>query len=64
MSSFLDANRANWDERADIHVEDLTGAYGIERFLAGEDVLFPIEAAEIMASQPEVALGADGKPLS
>src|SRR6185295_1350761 len=27
--------------------EDLTGAYGIERFLAGEDVLYPIEAAEI-----------------
>jgi SAM-dependent methyltransferase len=47
MSSYLDANRASWDERADIHVEDLTGAYGIERFLAGEDVLFPIEAAEI-----------------
>jgi SAM-dependent methyltransferase len=47
MSSFLDANRANWDERADIHAEDSTGAYGIARFLAGEDVLFPIEAAEI-----------------
>lgn len=47
MSAFLDANLANWEERAEIHVEDLTGAYGIERFLAGEDVLFPIEAAEI-----------------
>lgn len=47
MTSFLDANRANWDERADIHVEDVTGAYAVERFLAGEDVLFPIEAAEI-----------------
>ena len=47
MQSFLEANRVNWDERADIHVEDTTGAYAIERFLAGEDVLYPIEAAEI-----------------
>ena len=47
MTTFLDTNRASWDERADIHVEDLTGSYGIERFLAGEDVLYPIEAAEI-----------------
>jgi SAM-dependent methyltransferase len=47
VSTFLETNRASWDERADIHVEDLTGTYGIERFLAGEDVLFPIEAAEI-----------------
>src|SRR5690349_13318913 len=47
MSSYLDTNRASWDERADIHVEDLTGSYGIERFLAGEDVLYPIEAGEI-----------------
>jgi len=47
MSSFFDANRANWDERADIHVEDSTGAYAIERLVAGEDVLFPIEAGEI-----------------
>jgi len=47
VSTFLETNRASWDERADIHVEDLTGSYGIEQFLAGEDVLFPIEAAEI-----------------
>src|SRR5437764_8328889 len=47
VSTFLETNRVSWDERADIHIEDLTGAYGIERFLAGEDVLFPIEAAEI-----------------
>jgi SAM-dependent methyltransferase len=47
VSTFLDTNRASWDERADIHVEDLSGAYGIERFLAGEDVLYPIEATEI-----------------
>ena len=47
METFLDVNRANWDERADIHAEDVNGAYAIERFLAGEDVLFPIEAAEL-----------------
>ncbi|HMN85840.1 MAG TPA: class I SAM-dependent methyltransferase [Bauldia sp.] len=47
MTTYLDANRANWDERADIHVEDVTGAYAVERFLAGEDVLYPIEAAEV-----------------
>jgi len=49
MSSYLDANRANWDERADVHIDDRTGSYGIARFLAGEDVLCPIEAAEIGA---------------
>ena len=47
MSTFLDTNRASWDERAEIHVENLTEFYGIERFLAGEDVLSPIEAGEI-----------------
>lgn len=47
MSSFSDTNLANWNERADIHIEDLNGSYGIERLLAGEDVLFPIEAGEI-----------------
>jgi SAM-dependent methyltransferase len=47
MSSFIDVNRASWNESADIHVEDQTGFYGIDRFLAGEDVLGPIEAAEI-----------------
>ena len=47
MERYFEVNRANWDERADIHAEDVTGAYAIERFLAGEDVLFPIEAAEL-----------------
>ena len=45
--SFLEANRATWNERADIHAEDTTGMYAIERFLAGEDVLYPVEASEI-----------------
>jgi len=47
MSSYFDANRASWDERADIHIEDRTGFYGVERFLAGGDTLTPIDAAEI-----------------
>ncbi len=47
MSNYLDANRANWDERADVHIDDRTGAYGIAAFLAGEDILCPIEAGEI-----------------
>ncbi len=47
MSSYVDANRANWDERANVHIEDQTGFYLIEPFLAGEDVLCPIEAGEI-----------------
>jgi SAM-dependent methyltransferase len=47
MDSFKQSNRANWDERAEIHAKDRTGFYAIDRFLAGEDVLYPIEAAEI-----------------
>ena len=47
MSTYLETNRANWDERADVHIEDVTGSYAIAPFLAGEDVLFPIEASEI-----------------
>ena len=47
MEPYLDANRLNWDERADIHAEDVTGAYAIERFLAGADTLHSIEANEI-----------------
>lgn len=40
-------NRANWNERAAIHARDRTGYYMVDRFLAGEDTLSPIEAAEI-----------------
>ena len=47
MPTYIEANRANWDERADVHIEDTTGAYSIAPFLAGEDVLSPIEAEEI-----------------
>ena len=47
MDAFKQSNRASWDERADIHAQDRTGFYAIDRFLGGEDVLYPIEAAEI-----------------
>lgn len=47
MDDFKLSNRANWDERADVHALDRTGFYAIDRFLAGEDVLYPIESREI-----------------
>jgi len=40
-------NRASWDERAVIHHRDATGFYAVERFIAGEDILLPIESREI-----------------
>src|ERR1700719_3143364 len=43
----IDVNRRNWDERATIHARDTTGDYMLDRFRAGEDVLHPIEAAEL-----------------
>jgi SAM-dependent methyltransferase len=44
---FTQANLAAWNERAGIHARDAAGFYGIERFRVGEDLLLPIEAAEI-----------------
>ena len=41
----LKINKLNWDERADIHVQDENDWYGIQRFLCGESVLNPIEKA-------------------
>ncbi|HEX5006811.1 MAG TPA: methyltransferase domain-containing protein [Hyphomonadaceae bacterium] len=43
----FDANRRLWDERAAIHRRDATGFYRVEAFLAGKDVLYPIESGEI-----------------
>ncbi len=40
-------NQATWDERAAIHVRDTSGFYAVERFRRGEDILMPIESAEI-----------------
>jgi len=47
MADPIDINRRNWDERAAIHARDTTGGYMIDRFLAGEDALHSIEAAEL-----------------
>lgn len=44
---WLDANRANWNDRADIHIDDETGFYGIDRLLAGDIVLTAIERGEL-----------------
>lgn len=43
----FDTNRKLWDELAVIHRRDATGFYKVDEFLAGYDVLYPIEAAEI-----------------
>lgn len=40
-------NRATWNERAEIHKRDATGFYAVERFRRGEDIMLPIESAEI-----------------
>src|SRR6187431_3247264 len=47
MTDFIELNRRNWDERADIHARDTTGDYMLDRFRAGEDALHEIEAAEL-----------------
>jgi len=44
---FEQENVSTWDERAKIHARDENGFYGIERFLAGEDTMLPIESEEI-----------------
>lgn len=45
--SWRDANLRAWNARTPIHVRDASGFYGVAGFLAGEDKLLPIEAAEI-----------------
>jgi SAM-dependent methyltransferase len=47
MDEFFRANRANWDDRADLHASDPTGSYRIAEVLAGGSSLHAIEAAEI-----------------
>jgi 2-polyprenyl-3-methyl-5-hydroxy-6-metoxy-1,4-benzoquinol methylase len=47
MNDHVEMNRRNWDERAAIHARDITGAYSLDRFRAGEDALHAIEAAEL-----------------
>jgi 2-polyprenyl-3-methyl-5-hydroxy-6-metoxy-1,4-benzoquinol methylase len=40
-------NLSTWDERAAIHLRDAKGFYAVERFRKGEDMMRPIESAEI-----------------
>lgn len=47
LASHLAANRANWDERADLHFADETGFYRIAELLAGANLLLPIEREEL-----------------
>jgi SAM-dependent methyltransferase len=43
----VEANRAAWDERAIVHLRDASGFYAVDRFRAGEDILFDVIASEI-----------------
>jgi SAM-dependent methyltransferase len=47
MTDYLDINRANWNDRAAIHYKDEAGGYRVKEFLAGEDILHPIEDREV-----------------
>lgn len=43
----FERNRKLWDDRVAVHRRDATGFYRVGDFLAGKDILGPIEAAEI-----------------
>jgi SAM-dependent methyltransferase len=45
--TYFDANRANWNERADIHYRNETGFYHIDDVIAGRPVLTSIERSEL-----------------
>lgn len=47
MDPHLAANRANWNERAAIHVRNTTGFYGIDSVRNGGSTLHPIELDEV-----------------
>ena len=47
MDEYFSGNRANWDERVGIHLRDATGMYPLEAVRGGQDMLGPIEGAEI-----------------
>jgi SAM-dependent methyltransferase len=46
-ADYLKLNKANWNERAAIHLEDATGFYEVAEFRAGKSSLHAIEAGEI-----------------
>jgi SAM-dependent methyltransferase len=47
MEDPIEVNRRLWDERATIHMRDVTGFYRLDRIRAGEAGLHPIEEAEL-----------------
>ena len=47
LGPHMQANRARWDEMVPIHLRNRAGFYPIDAFKAGEDILLPIEAAEV-----------------
>ena len=47
MDEFAQANRLNWDNRAELHSTDTTGAYRIATVLAGGSSLHALETGEI-----------------
>lgn len=47
FEEFYEANRQNWNNRAELHSSDETGRYRIARVLAGGSSLHEIEAREI-----------------
>jgi len=44
---YFAVNRRSWDERVGIHLRDTSGIYRLDALRRGEDILGPIEAAEI-----------------
>jgi SAM-dependent methyltransferase len=55
---WLDANRAQWDERVPLHAA--SGFYDRSKLLAGEGELYPIEESELASYFPE---GFEGKRI-
>jgi 2-polyprenyl-3-methyl-5-hydroxy-6-metoxy-1,4-benzoquinol methylase len=47
LKTAFETNRKLWDGRVAVHRRDATGFYKVDEFLAGTDVLYPIESAEI-----------------
>ena len=47
MDDFFNANRLNWDNRAELHATDTTGSYRIAAVLGGGSSLHALEAGEI-----------------
>jgi SAM-dependent methyltransferase len=46
-SHYLEANRLNWNDRADIHIKDSAGFYRLAALEAGQVLLTPIERGEL-----------------